>query len=122
MGAIFRNLPSFILIIWLGSLPARLFARHFSNFTVWAGFVHTAFSFSHECLIARNRQLSKVQLPPGALISFIQKGLQLARIEAHLDEVTPCLRCCFLEFDPLRDIFSLQTHNFRRYLLYMHEN
>lgn len=64
-----------------------------------AGFVHTAFTFSHECAIARNRAFAKSKVPPGALITVLQKGLQLARIEAHLDEVRSrpacaCPRAC----------------------------
>lgn len=65
-----------------------------------AGFIHTAFAFSHECMIARNPSFAKLNVPPGALITMLQKGVQLARIEAHLDEVSGGLR---------RQVFSLEV-------------
>lgn len=50
------------------------------------GFVHTAFSFSHESFLLKSNINAK-DVPPGALISFVQKGLQYTEIEAHLNEV-----------------------------------
>lgn len=31
--------------------------------------------------------LNAADVPPGALVSFVQKGLQYAEIEAHVNEV-----------------------------------
>lgn len=53
-----------------------------------SGFVHTAFTFAHESLVGRTN-LGKgplAYLPPGALISFLQKGLQYVGIEESLRE------------------------------------
>lgn len=45
-----------------------------------AGFVHSAFTFAYESMIGR-KNLSRSNVPPGALISFLQKGLQYVGIE-----------------------------------------
>jgi len=55
------------------------------NFLVYrylqeAGFVHTAFTFINESMLSRTN-VSKTDVPPGALISFLQKGLQYVGIE-----------------------------------------
>jgi len=60
------------------------------NFLVYrylleSGFQHSAFSFAHESLVTKsNIETSKV--PPGALISFIQKGLQYCEVESHIND------------------------------------
>ena len=51
-----------------------------------AGFLHSAFTFGFES------GLNKVpidgnQVPPGALVSFVQKGLQYLELEANLTDV-----------------------------------
>jgi len=50
------------------------------------GFVHTAFSFRAESATNFGNADAHA-MPPGALISFVQKGLQYVEIEAHLNEV-----------------------------------
>ena len=50
-----------------------------------AGFTHSAFTFAHESLVARS-VVADADVPPGALISFMQKGLQYVEIESHLQE------------------------------------
>jgi len=54
------------------------------------GFVHTAFAFAHESLVGRTNLGrsggSLANLPPGALIGFLQKGLQYVGIEESLRE------------------------------------
>jgi len=50
-----------------------------------SGFSHSAFTFAHESLVARS-VVSDAEIPPGALISFLQKGLQYVEIETHLQE------------------------------------
>jgi transducin (beta)-like 1 len=50
-----------------------------------SGFVHSAFAFGNESLVAKSN-IDGSAVPPGALISFIQKGLQYSEIEAHVHE------------------------------------
>jgi hypothetical protein len=47
------------------------------------GFVHSAFTFAYESMLGRS-STSKVSVPPGALITFLQKGLQYVGIEETL--------------------------------------
>jgi transducin (beta)-like 1 len=56
-------------------------------FYVPAGFTHSAFVLGYEaginkCTIDGN------MVPPGALISFVQKGLQYLEMEANLSNVS----------------------------------
>lgn len=51
-----------------------------------AGFEHSAFSFAHESLVYKS-SISGALVPPGALIQFMQKGLQYIEMETHLNEV-----------------------------------
>ncbi|EQC39004.1 hypothetical protein SDRG_03957 [Saprolegnia diclina VS20] len=60
------------------------------NFLVYrylqeSGFVHAAFTFAYESQLARSSVVS-TEIPPGALISFLQKGLLYVGIEAHVNE------------------------------------
>lgn len=48
--------------------------------------MHSAFTFAYESQLAKTSVIN-TDLPPGALISFIQKGLQYVGIEAHINEV-----------------------------------
>ena len=50
-----------------------------------SGFTHSAFTFGYESLV-HNSSVANADLPPGALISILQKGLQYIEIEAHLNE------------------------------------
>lgn len=49
------------------------------------GLSHSAFTFGHESLINQSN-IDGGEVPPGALISFVQKGLQMSEIEAHAHE------------------------------------
>ena len=50
-----------------------------------SGFVHSAFSFAHECMLGRTGLRSADRtLPPGALVTFLQKGLQYIGMEEAL--------------------------------------
>jgi transducin (beta)-like 1 len=53
-----------------------------------SGFTHSAFTFAHESMLGRTglRSADKT-LPPGALITFLQKGLQYVGIEESLQVV-----------------------------------
>ncbi|GMF10859.1 unnamed protein product [Phytophthora lilii] len=61
------------------------------NFLVYrylqeSGFLHSAFTFAYESQLAKSSVIN-TELPPGALVSFMQKGLQYVGIEAHINEV-----------------------------------
>ena len=51
-----------------------------------SGFTHVAYTFGYESYIQKT-SIAGTDLPPGALISFIQKGLQYLELEANLNEV-----------------------------------
>ena len=51
------------------------------------GFTHTAFTFAYESLIAKS-SVATADVPPGALIAFLQKGLQYVGIEARVNDVS----------------------------------
>jgi hypothetical protein len=55
------------------SLPAPL-----------AGFQHTAFSFAHESNVHKT-DIDPNAVPPGALVTFIQRGMQYLEMEANID-------------------------------------
>lgn len=48
------------------------------------GFVHSAFSFAHESGVGRVRPRNSAGIPPGALVMFLQKGLQYVGMEESL--------------------------------------
>lgn len=50
-----------------------------------SGFSHAAFLFAHESLIARS-VIADAEVPAGALLAFLQKGLAYVEIESHLQE------------------------------------
>ena len=68
-------------IYWL----KKLFLLH--RYLQESGFVHSAFSFAHESMLSRTglRAVDR-SLPPGALITFLQKGLQYVGIEETLQQ------------------------------------
>lgn len=56
------------------------------NFLVYrylqeSGFAHSAFSFAHESMVGRTRPRNSSSIPPGALVMFLQKGLQYIGME-----------------------------------------
>lgn len=60
------------------------------NFLVYrylqeSGFVHSAFVFAYESLVGRS-DIATVDIPPGSLINFLQKGLQYVEIERELEQ------------------------------------
>eukprot|EP00937_MAST-01D_sp_MAST-1D-sp2_P003254 g3254.t1 len=60
------------------------------NFLVYrylqeSGFTHSSFTFAYESVLAKS-SVANADIPPGALIAFLQKGLQYVDIEAHLNE------------------------------------
>jgi hypothetical protein len=51
--------------------------------TLTIGFRHTAFTFGHESQILKS-SITGSEVPPGALISFLQKGIQYLQTEAKI--------------------------------------
>ena len=51
-----------------------------------AGFAHSAFTFASESLVHKS-PIEAHDVPAGALISFLQKGLQYLEIEANVQDV-----------------------------------
>ena len=51
------------------------------------GFEHTAFAFAYESRIAETRVFDEY-VPPGALITFLQKALQYIELESHVRDVS----------------------------------
>lgn len=51
-----------------------------------AGFTHSAFSLGYEAGINKC-PIDGNMVPPGALITFVQKGLQFVEMEANLSNV-----------------------------------
>jgi hypothetical protein len=54
------------------------------NYT--SGFSHSAFTFAYESLVIKS-SVAQTEIPPGALITFLQKGLEYVAIEEHINEV-----------------------------------
>ena len=52
-----------------------------------AGFIHSAFVLGYEASLHKSN-IEGNQVPPGALISFVQKGLQYLEMEANLNDVS----------------------------------
>ncbi|KAL9181443.1 hypothetical protein ACHAXT_010248 [Thalassiosira profunda] len=48
------------------------------------GYIHSAFSFAHESGVGRTRPRNSASVPPGALVMFLQKGLQYLGMEESL--------------------------------------
>ena len=60
--------------------------RQLDNPTGCAGFTHSAFTFASESFIHKS-PIEAHDVPAGALISFVQKGLQYLELEANVAEV-----------------------------------
>lgn len=77
-----------------------------------AGFIHSAFALGYEaginkCTIDGNL------IPPGALVTFVQKGLQYLEMEANLSNVS---MLCSFDSDMLCSFVSVQVFFFSAYL------
>lgn len=53
---------------------------------VFAGFTHAAFTLGYEAGINKSN-IDGNMVPPGALVKFVQKGLQYMEMEANLTNV-----------------------------------
>jgi transducin (beta)-like 1 len=52
-----------------------------------SGFVHSAFVFSYESMVSRT-SAATADVPPGALINFMHKGLQFSQLEQEIEAGT----------------------------------
>uniref|UniRef100_A0A6T8K154 Uncharacterized protein n=1 Tax=Hemiselmis andersenii TaxID=464988 RepID=A0A6T8K154_HEMAN len=50
-----------------------------------SGYTHTAFSFANESLVTK-ANINGADVPPGSLISFVQKGMMYVEIEQHIND------------------------------------
>ena len=69
-----------------GNVIAVVQASSSAHVSLFTGFVHTAFAFANESLITRS-PVAHIDIPPGALITFLQKGLEYVGIEEHITAV-----------------------------------
>lgn len=53
---------------------------------MFTGFTHSSYTFAHESQVTKSYP-DMSSFPPGALIRFLQKGMQFTELEANLKEV-----------------------------------
>jgi hypothetical protein len=75
------------------SVLAREWYRNFDIFlypltviSLTLGFSHSAFTFAYESLVIKSTA-AQTEVPPGALITLMQKGLEYVAIEENVLEV-----------------------------------
>lgn len=68
-------------------------SEYHSDGYVTSGFAHSAFTFAYESLVIKS-STAQTEIPPGALITFLQKGLEYIAIEEHINEVLLSLALC----------------------------
>ena len=73
-------IPTLKFLLWCVNLLYSLF------YSQNLGFSHSAFTFAHESLVVKS-STAQTEIPPGALITFLQKGLEYIAIEEHINEV-----------------------------------
>lgn len=59
-----------------------------------SGFTHSAFALGYEAGINRS-PIDGNLVPPGALVTFVQKGLQYLELEANLCNVSVLIDICW---------------------------
>lgn len=72
-----------LALLW----PVVLSINTFSRFCLYLGFSHSAFTFGIESHISQSN-INGALVPPAALISIIQKGLQYVEAEVSINEVS----------------------------------
>lgn len=77
------------------------------------GYNHSAFTFAYESLIAKS-SVVHTEVPPGALITFLQKGLEYVGIEEHINEVRPLVaeKAARFECSLITDCGAIPHHFF----------
>ena len=58
------------------------------------GFEHTAFAFAYESMVADTKVYDEY-IPPGTLISYLQKALQYVEMETHVCTVYLSYLLCY---------------------------
>ena len=72
-----------------------MFPPIYSDGWLVSGFTHSAFAFGYEAGIDKTR-IDVNMVPPGALVTFIQKGIQYLELEANLSGVSILISCYIL--------------------------
>jgi hypothetical protein len=80
-------------------ISQKYFKSYLFSYSV--GFLHSSYTFGHESLIVLEEsgsgssstsnlagQQHGQTVPPGALISLLQKGIKFLQVEAHMNEVS----------------------------------
>jgi transducin (beta)-like 1 len=67
-----------------------------------AGFIHSAFVLGYEAGLHK-KSMDGNHVPPGALVSFVQKGLQYLELEANLNDVSSS----FLQPESVESVYIL---------------
>ena len=67
------------------SLTSDELNNHVYRYLLESGYTHTAFSFANESLVTK-ANINGADVPPGSLISFVQKGMMYVEIEQHIDD------------------------------------
>lgn len=79
--------------------------RDFGSNFHFVGFAHTAFSFRHECSNSHLMcQPNEEEVPPGALLSMLHRGLLFLDVELHTAESGSVITCT-------KEISLLQRHS-----------
>jgi len=74
-----------------------------------SGHLHSAFTFAYESLVTKSAAANHSDdLPPGALISFIQKGLMYLQVEQQMDCLTDADPICGQPSDSFKSLGLLQ--------------
>jgi hypothetical protein len=70
-------------VVWLAEINYLVY-RYLQE----SGFVHSAFTFAYESLISQSVVATQAggEVPPGTLVAFLQKGLQLVAMEQRLND------------------------------------
>ncbi|TKY55661.1 F-box/WD repeat-containing protein TBL1XR1 [Spatholobus suberectus] len=77
-----------------------------------SGFTHAAFTFGYEASINKS-SIDGNLVPPGALVTFVQKGLQYFEMEANLSNCDADLEEDFSFLQPL-DLITKDVHELRQ--------
>ncbi|XP_016201679.1 WD40 repeat-containing protein HOS15 isoform X1 [Arachis ipaensis] len=77
-----------------------------------SGFTHSAFAFGYEASINKN-PIDGSLVPPGALVTFVQKGLQYLEMEANISNCDADVDEDFSLLQPM-DLITKDVHELRK--------
>jgi transducin (beta)-like 1 len=68
------------------------------------GFAHAAFTFENECTLKKKQllQVTDSSIQPGLLVTYLQRGLQFAQVECHVNEDGTEILDCQVPFSLLK--------------------